>query len=39
MKNLKTIGGVLVIVGGLLATVGILLPNFTDEDKKQKNNQ
>ena len=38
MKNLKTIGGVLVIVGGLLATVGILLPNFIDENKKQKNN-
>ena len=39
MKNFKTIGGVLVIVGGLISIVGVLLPNFLkDEIKKQENN-
>ena len=33
MKNLKTIGGVLVIIGGLFSIVGVLLPNFEKENK------
>lgn len=38
MKKNKTIGGILVIVGGLLAIAGIFLPNFLPDKKLNKKN-